>query len=112
MFNKILVANRGEIARRIFAACRELGVTTVAIYSEVDAGAAWLDLADEAYLLPGATAVETYLNRPLILDIARQCGAGAIHPGYGFLSENDEFAAACAESSAISALARAMGLVR
>ncbi|MCA9965720.1 MAG: acetyl-CoA carboxylase biotin carboxylase subunit [Anaerolineales bacterium] len=97
MFNKILVANRGEIARRIFAACRELGVTTVAIYSEVDAGAAWLDLADEAYLLPGATAVETYLNRPLILDIARRCGAEAIHPGYGFLSENADFAAACAE---------------
>jgi 3-methylcrotonyl-CoA carboxylase alpha subunit len=95
MFNKILIANRGEIARRLFRAAHELDVRCVAIYSEADEGAAWLSEADERYLLPGITAAETYLNQKLILEIAARTGAEAIHPGYGFLSENAAFAAAC-----------------
>lgn len=98
MFNKILVANRGEIARRIFRSCRELGVRSVAIYSEVDRSAPWARQADESYQLPGVIARETYLNQKLILEIARSSGADAIHPGYGFLSENPEFAEACADA--------------
>ena len=97
MFRKILVANRGEIARRIFLACHELGVPTVAIYAEPEAEAPWTYLADERYALPGITASETYLNQEAILHIARTCGAEAIHPGYGFLSENPTFATACAQ---------------
>ena len=96
MFNKILVANRGEIARRIILACRELGVRAVAIYSEADQGAPWSRLADESYPLPGATAAESYLNQAAIFEIARTSGVDAIHPGYGFLSENAHFARACA----------------
>ena len=95
MFRKILVANRGEIARRIFLACRELGVASVAIYSDADREMPWVRLADESYHLPGVTAAETYLEQTAVLDIAKQCGAEAIHPGYGFLSENPEFAEAC-----------------
>lgn len=95
MFNKILVANRGEIARRIFRACRELGVRSVAIYSEVDRSAPWARQADESYLLPGVTARETYLNQKLVIDVAKSTAADAIHPGYGFLSENADFAEAC-----------------
>lgn len=96
MFNKILVANRGEIARRIFRACRELGVRSVAIYSEVDRSAPWARQADESYQLDGVLARDTYLNQELVIEIARATGADAIHPGYGFLSENAEFAEACA----------------
>lgn len=96
MFEKILVANRGEIARRIFRACRELGVRSVAIYSEVDRSAPWARLADESYQLDGATARETYLNQEAIFEIVKATGAEAIHPGYGFLSENPAFAEACA----------------
>jgi 3-methylcrotonyl-CoA carboxylase alpha subunit len=96
MFNKILIANRGEIARRLFRAAHELGVRCVAVYSEPDENAAWLTDADERYPLPGVTAAETYLNQQLILQIAQRAGAEAIHPGYGFLSENATFAAACA----------------
>ncbi len=96
MFAKILIANRGEIARRLFLACRELGVTPVAVFSDPDAGAAWLRDAGESYPLHGTTAAETYLNQEKILDVAAACGAEAIHPGYGFLSENPTFAAACA----------------
>ncbi|MCI0727220.1 MAG: acetyl-CoA carboxylase biotin carboxylase subunit [Chloroflexi bacterium] len=99
MFKKILVANRGEIARRIFRACRELGVRSVAIYSEVDRSAPWARSADESYQLAGVTARETYLNQEAILAIARQAGADAIHPGYGFLSENAGFAEACAANA-------------
>jgi acetyl-CoA carboxylase biotin carboxylase subunit len=95
MFDKILVANRGEIARRIFRACRELGVRSVAIYSEVDRSAPWARIADESYLLPGVTARETYLDQDTIFEIAKESGADAIHPGYGFLSENADFAEAC-----------------
>jgi 3-methylcrotonyl-CoA carboxylase alpha subunit len=95
MFTKILVANRGEIARRIFRTCRELGVRSVAIYSEVDRSAPWARQADESYQLDGVTARETYLNQELILEIAQAVQADAIHPGYGFLSENADFAEAC-----------------
>ena len=95
---KILVVNRGEIARRIFRACRELGVRTVAIYSEVDSSAPWARTADESYQLDGVTARDTYLNQELIFEIAHLSGADAIHPGYGFLSENADFAEACAKN--------------
>ena len=98
MFDKILVANRGEIAHRILLACRELGVRSVAIYSDADANSPWTRVADESYPLPGTAVTDTYLNQPVILNIAKACGADAIHPGYGFLSENAEFAAACAEN--------------
>ena len=97
MFSKILIANRGEIARRIILACRELGIAAVAVYSEVDAGAPWVRMADESYPLAGVTVAETYLNQEAIFHAARLSGAEAIHPGYGFLSENPTFAAACAE---------------
>ncbi|WP_420630475.1 acetyl-CoA carboxylase biotin carboxylase subunit [Candidatus Leptofilum sp.] len=97
MFRKVLIANRGEIARRLVLACHELGITAVAIYSDADAEAPWVRLADERYNLPGVSATETYLNQTAVLDIATACGAEAIHPGYGFLSENAAFAAACAE---------------
>ena len=97
MFQKVLIANRGEIARRLILACHELGITAVAIYSEADADAPWVRLADERYELPGVSATDTYLNQAAVLEIATACGAEAIHPGYGFLSENPSFANACAE---------------
>lgn len=89
---KLLIANRGEIALRIMAAAKELGVKTVAIYSEPDAESLHVSQADEAYLLSGAEARETYLDQNKILEIAKKAKADAIHPGYGFLSENAEFA--------------------
>lgn len=95
MFKKVLVANRGEISKRIFHACQELGVRTVAVYSAADADAPWVRLADEGYLLPGVSAAETYLNQSAILQAAQKAGVDAIHPGYGFLSENATFAEAC-----------------
>ncbi|GIV09319.1 MAG: 3-methylcrotonoyl-CoA carboxylase subunit alpha [Fimbriimonadales bacterium] len=95
MFRKVLIANRGEIARRVIQACRELGIRSVAVYSEADANAPFVHEADEAYLLGDAPARESYLNIAQVLEVARQAGAEAIHPGYGFLSENPEFAAAC-----------------
>ncbi|MGB1251269.1 MAG: biotin carboxylase N-terminal domain-containing protein, partial [Candidatus Promineifilaceae bacterium] len=97
MFKKVLVANRGEIAKRIFTACRELGVASAAIYSEVDANASWWHSADFAYPLTGVTASDTYLNQTQLLTIAQANGVDAIHPGYGFLSENADFAANCAQ---------------
>jgi acetyl-CoA carboxylase biotin carboxylase subunit len=91
MFRKILIANRGEIAHRIIKACRELSITSVAIYSEADVNALHVRRADEAYLIGQAPASESYLNKEKIIALAKQIGADAIHPGYGFLSECAEF---------------------
>ena len=96
MFSKILIANRGEIACRVIKTARRLGIRTVAVYSEADAGARHVRLADEAVLIGPAAARESYLVAERILEAAQKTGAEAVHPGYGFLSENDVFAEACA----------------
>lgn len=100
-FTKVLIANRGEIAIRIIRACRELGIKTVAVYSEADADALHVAQADEAMLLGPATVSESYLNVPRLLDAARQTGADAVHPGFGFLSERAHFAQAVLDAGLI-----------
>jgi 3-methylcrotonyl-CoA carboxylase alpha subunit len=101
MFTKILIANRGEIACRVIGTCRKLGIRTVAVYSEADAGARHVRLADEAYCVGPAPSRESYLRVEKILEVAKASGAQAVHPGYGFLSENEGFAKACAAAGIV-----------
>ncbi|MFP6745719.1 MAG: biotin carboxylase N-terminal domain-containing protein, partial [Alphaproteobacteria bacterium] len=101
MFDKILIANRGEIACRVMTTARRLGIATVAVYSEADAGARHVDMADEAVAIGPAPSAESYLRGDVIIDEARDIGAQAIHPGYGFLAENAGFATACAEAGVV-----------
>ncbi|HEY6969851.1 MAG TPA: acetyl-CoA carboxylase biotin carboxylase subunit [Candidatus Angelobacter sp.] len=98
MFRKVLIANRGEIAVRIIRACREMGIASVAVFSDVDRAAIHVSKADEAYHIGPASASESYLNIEKIIATAKRCGADAIHPGYGFLSENAAFAQACGDA--------------
>src|SRR5688500_12084453 len=91
MFQKILIANRGEIAIRVIRACREMKIKTVAVYSEADKAALHVRMADEAYFIGNAPSPESYLRGEKIIEVAKKSGAEAIHPGYGFLSENAEF---------------------
>ncbi len=95
MFKKILIANRGEIAARIIRGCQEMGISTVAVYSEADRRSLHVQIADEALCIGPPPAAESYLHMPKIIDAAKQTGAEAIHPGYGFLAENFEFARRC-----------------
>src|SRR5471030_9154 len=101
MFNKILIANRGEIACRVAKTARRMGIATVAVYSDADANARHVSLCDEAWNIGPAPARESYLNIARILEVAKKTGAQAIHPGYGFLSENAGFADACEKAGVV-----------
>ncbi|MBI5585044.1 MAG: acetyl-CoA carboxylase biotin carboxylase subunit [Deltaproteobacteria bacterium] len=113
MFRKILIANRGEIAVRVMRACREMGIPSVAVYSEADREALFTHYADEAYYLGPPPAAISYLNIPKIITAAKESGAEAIHPGYGFLAENPHFARACEEAGLkfIGPSSRVLGLM-
>ena len=101
MFTKVLVANRGEIAVRVMRALKEMGIASVGVYSEVDREAPHVREADEAFLLGPGPAAESYLNVEKLLEVAKQAGAEAIHPGYGFLAENAPFAHACKKAKVV-----------
>ncbi len=101
MFKKVLIANRGEIAVRVMRSLKEMGITSVAIYSEPDREALHTLYADEAYPLGGVTSAESYLKGELIIEIAKKCGAEAVHPGYGFLSENSNFSKMCKDNNIV-----------
>ena len=101
MFNKILIANRGEIACRVIRTCKRMGIRTVAVFSEADANAQHVKQADEAFLIGGPRPIDSYLKGDLIIEVAKNSGAEAIHPGYGFLSENAKFARACDEAGIV-----------
>ena len=101
MFEKVLIANRGEIAIRVARTLKEMGISSVAVYSEIDRDAPHVREADEAFLIGPAVPAESYLNIAKIIDTAKEAGAEAIHPGYGFLAENADFARACAEADIV-----------
>ncbi len=114
MFRTLLIANRGEIACRIIRTARRMGIATVAVYSDADADALHVQAADRAVRIGAAPARDSYLDIPRIIDAARRSGAEAIHPGYGFLSENPAFAEACADAGIVfvgppASAMRAMG---
>ncbi|KAJ9576514.1 hypothetical protein L9F63_025592, partial [Diploptera punctata] len=100
--NKVLIANRGEIACRVMKTARKLGVRTVAVYSDADTNAMHLEMADEAYNIGPPPSQQSYLNKEKIIEIAKSSGCQAIHPGYGFLSENTEFAELCHKHNSYS----------
>src|SRR4051794_16787456 len=101
ILDKVLIANRGEIAVRIIRACREMRIRTAAIYSEADRGALHVRMADDAYAIGPSPAAESYLAIPKFIDVAKRAKATAVHPGYGFLSENAAFAQACEDAGLI-----------
>ena len=101
MFSKILIANRGEVAVRVIRACKEMGIKTVAIYSDADVTALHAEMGDESYCIGGPLVKDSYLNMDAIVTLAKKVGAEAIHPGYGMLSENPEFALLCEENGIV-----------